>query len=264
MLQEIIGSCRSGAVRVLGALLLAGFAGCAQPPGQTGGLSPADTSEELKLAMVRDVFSRDDHIERALGISRTAPNFSAVKSGYAALFGDEVVGRWAVREVQASGSGDSGKARFVSQWSARLANGLGRLTDAQAMGFFDPLAAMMERLDEAQCRDYNAKSSGNSMQKMMRYMTASEIAQFFDVMRLAIRADLQGAPLRRALTRDDIAATVKALTPATPDKASGAPSCQDAAGVFRAVDRLQGEQRSSAITVLLVLTGMAAQRTAAQ
>jgi hypothetical protein len=263
MARRFGAALRLCATRAVCALALAGLFGCAQPPGKSSGLSAAEVSEEAKLALIRDSFSRDDVIERALGIARTSPKFGAVKSGYASLFSDELIGRWALREIEASGGGDAGKSKFLTQWTARMASGMNRLTDAQAMGLFTPMATMMERLDETQCRDYNDKSAPGGIQKLTRYMSGDEIVQFFDTIRLALRADLQKLPLRQALAREDVAATVKALTLATPAATPGGSTCQSAAGAFRAMDRLEGAQRSSAITMLLLMSGFAGQRAAA-
>lgn len=251
--------------------------GCAQNQPQQRETQAAGSTEsqqaarrEMLMTYMSHAVQRDDVIQSVSGLQPGTPNFVALKKSMGSIFTDDVVLQWMVEQF------DQGvpKELFMGGVTSRMFSGVNRLGDAEAMHILDPMGAVFSRMDAQQCKAFNgpAKTEGagkdaagrdKGFGMLVGAMTPAEIQQFFEGVRLSLRADLQAKPLRPVPTKQQTLDMLKAL-----DKVGGvaggkgADDCQQVGRLVNAINALPGDQRSAAITFVLTMMGMGAKRTA--
>lgn len=233
-----------------------------QPPQQ-----PDAARRNMLVVFMRQAVQRDELIESVSGLPRTATNFAAVKAAMVGIYTDDVVVRWMIEQL------DKGmpKERFIGEVGSRFMSGANRLGDTEAMGMLRPMGSMFSRMNAEQCQAFlksGKQDQGKSaMHAMLVAMNDAEVRQFFDAVRLSLRADIEGRPVRPVPPDDRLAEMLKSLDRATGGAiyapAGRSDSCQQTVKVVRGIDALQGEQRSTGITFVLAVMGLGARQAAA-
>lgn len=258
------------------ALVCAGLlGGCAQTPSQQAGAQTPQASaqsqqaarRDMLMAYMRHAVQNDSIIESISGLPPGTPNFAALKAAMVGIYTDDVVLEWMVAEL------DKGvaKERFVSSIGSRMFSGANRLKDNEALMILSPMGDVFSRMDAAQCKAFNARPSGagastpsreTGFALLVAAMTPGEIVQFFEGIRLSLRADLQALPLRPTPTKQQMADTFKAFDQYAGTAGKNLDSCQQAARLMRTIKALPDQHRSPAITFVLAMMGMGANKPA--
>jgi hypothetical protein len=243
---------------ILAVAFVAVCGGCAQTPQTTAAAPSAEAQRRAAFAAHNQrSHARDDFYDRAAGVTRDMPNFQALKHALSGMYSDPVVVDWMEGQLRRGVSQET----FVASVSQRAFSGLNRLEDDAALTLFNVMGTMMARLDKSQCDQFlqPAADARSRFGRMVAAMTAEEVQGLFDTFRRALRADISGQPLRAVPAGGSLALVTASLAlaqAAAPFESAGGNHCRATAGLLHAVSAMSGDERSSAITIVLATVGM--------
>ena len=243
--------------------------GCAQTPPRAMPAEPqaaAPTSVEAQRRAVFQLYlqqtlAQDAFYERNLGVTRSMPNFAAIKHGLSAIYTDPVVLDWMTDHAERG----TPREQFVGSVAQRMFAGLNRLDDDAALLMLGAIGGMMGRMDHAACEQFLRSTNSDkasAFRRMLAAMTDAEVRGMFEAFRLAMRADITAQPLRAVPSAPSMARVTAALERGNRIgvPAGGDNNCRRSARLVQTVAALSGEERSGAITFVLAVMGLSAQQ----
>jgi len=105
-----------------------------------------------------------------------------------------------------------------------------------------------------------AGARGASMTALVRRMQPSELNEFFDGFRLALRAGIQREPLRPMASSSQVAAALASVAKSVPIAAGSMNECSSVHIATQAVQSANGDTRTHLLSVMLASAGLGAQR----
>lgn len=244
-------------------LMIVALTACGSAPTQDGSAA-ADARAQQREVMrgyVIAMTQRDELYESFSGLRRGDPMFVAAKESIGGVYRDPVVLDWMVEQLGQDRSG------FAQRFGSVVLEGFARANDDAAWKMLRPVGAALGRLDAAQCSAYQAETGvaaggrGASMTALVRRMQPSELNEFFDGFRLALRAGIQREPLRPIASTAQVAAALASVpTAANIGAGSTMNECSAVRVAANAVQNASGDTRSHLLSVMLASAGLGAQR----
>jgi len=220
---------------------------------------PRTQQREVLRSYVVAMTQRDDVYESFSGLRRGEPMFEAAKQSIGNVYRDPVVMDWMVDQLGQDRNG------FAQRFGSVMIEGFARADDNAAWKMLRPVGNALGRLDAAQCSAYQAETRGGagvngaSMTALVRRMQPTELNEFFDGFRLALRAGIQRQPMRPIASTAQVAAALASVsTPANFN--AGMNECSAVKVAMSAVQNSNGETRSHLLSVMLASAGIGAQR----
>lgn len=248
---------RAGAAAslLLSLLLVACGTTPSQPPAAAAA-DPAAQQREMLRGYVIAMTQRDELYEAFSGMRRGEPMFAAAKESIGNVYRDPVVIDWMIDQFAQD------RAGFAKRFGNVMMEGFARANDDAAWKMLRPVGAALGRLDAAQCAAYVAETRGGaggrgaSMTALVRRMHPSELNEFFDGFRLALRAGIQREPLRPMASSAQVAAALASM----PTASFSAPmnECSAVQVATQAVQDSRGDTRSHLLSVMLASAGLGA------
>jgi len=248
----------AGAV-VMVALALLALGGCAGTPTASPPDSAAARQREVLRGYVTAMTERDELYESFSGLQRGEPNFEAAKQSIGAVYRDPVVLEWMIDQLWQD------RAQFARRFATTMLEGFARAGDDAAWKMVRPVGEALGRLDGAQCDEYRAevaaaRGRGAPMASLVRRMRPAEVGEFFDGLRLALRAGIEQAPLRPLASKAEIALALVSMPAALNVGATPATECSAALAATNAVRAASGATRTNLLSVMLASAGLGVQR----
>ena len=249
-----------------GALLLALLLGaCGSAPTQPASTAQpaADANAQQRETLrgyVIAMTQRDELYESFSGMRRGEPMFAAAKESIGNVYRDPVVLDWMVDQISQD------RAGFAKRFGSVMMEGFARANDDAAWKMLRPVGTALGRLDAAQCAAYVAETRGSSgargasMSALVRRMQPSELNEFFDGFRLALRAGIQREPLRPMASSAQVAAALASVPNSVPMASGSMNECSAVLVATHAVQSARGDTRSHLLSVMLASAGLGAQR----
>jgi hypothetical protein len=231
--------------------------------------SSKEFQKQAMRAQMEVMVGRDDFVEKALGIPRTAPNFKAIKESYGAWFADDLVTDMFIENAGA-GKGQEG---MVRQLTVKMFNGMNRLDDKQAMDLLGSMASMFSRMNPAQCKAYLDKSPNptkeekdGALAKLFKNMNDAEIRGLLGGFHSALHAELANAPMRpfpdKAAMKSAVSSIDAKIAGGMLGQGAEKNDCASFVQVHKALGEAKGEQHTNGLTFFLNMMGFAAVRDA--
>jgi hypothetical protein len=246
-------------------LLALGLGACGSAPTQpaASAAAPADANaqqREVLRGYVIAMTQRDELYEAFSGMRRGEPMFTAAKESIGNMYRDPVVLDWMVDQFAQD------RAGFAKRFGSVMMEGFARANDDAAWKMLRPVGTALGRLDAQQCAAYQAETRntsgvrGASMSALVRRMQPSELNEFFDGFRLALRAGIQRDPLRPMASSTQVAAALASIPQNMPIGVGTMNECSAVAAATYAVQNANGDTRSHLLSVMLASAGLGAQR----
>lgn len=248
---------RVAAITVLAGVLCLGACTTAPTPPQQQAAAMRQQQAEVLRATLAAAAQRDDFIEGFTSLRRSEPVFPAVKSSFANLFGDAVIVDWMVAQMIRD------RSAFEREWGRVAASGMMAVDDATALKLMMPIAQAGGRMSASECQAMNARKAsgkkGDEFFAMLRSMRPEEVNDFFEGMRLALRAGIRGDAPRPVSTPVQIAQALTSAAVAGLQLDTRGDSCGDMQRMASALDKASPQERTHMLNFMLSAAGLAAQ-----
>jgi hypothetical protein len=232
-----------------------------QPAASAAAPADADAQQrEVLRGYVIAMTQRDELYEAFSGMRRGEPMFTAAKESIGNMYRDPVVLDWMIDQMAQD------RAGFAKRFGSVMMEGFARANDDAAWKMLRPVGTALGRLDAQQCAAYQAETRNNSgvrgasMSALVRRMHPSELNEFFDGFRLALRAGIQREPLRPMASSTQVAAALASIPQNMPMGVGAMNECSAVAAATHAVQNARGDTRSHLLSVMLASAGLGAQR----
>lgn len=240
-------------------LALLSVGGCAGTPAASEPDSPAARQRAVLRGYVTAMTERDELYESFSGLQRGEPNFEAAKRSIGAVYRDPVVMDWLVDQLWQE------RSQFARRFATVMLEGFARAGDDAAWKMVRPVGEALGRLDAAQCDEYRAEVAaaggrGAPMAALVRRMQPAEVNEFFDGLRLALRAGIEQAPLRPLASKAEIALALASVPAAIGVSDAPVTECRAAWAATHAVGDVSGTTRTNLLSVMLASAGLGVQR----
>ncbi|MCC7455813.1 MAG: hypothetical protein IT390_02525 [Nitrospira sp.] len=241
------------------ALALLAVGGCAGTPTTSSPDSAAARQRAVLRGYVTAMTERDELYESFSGLQRGEPNFDAAKQSIGAVYRDPVVMEWMVDQLWQD------RTRFARRFATTLLEGFARAGDDAAWKLVRPVGEALGRLGVAQCDEYRAevaagRGRGAPMASLVRRMQPAEVHEFFDGLRLALRAGIEQAPQRPLASRAEIALALVSVPAAFEPGATPLTECSAALAATNAIRGASGATRTNLLSVMMASAGLGVQR----
>jgi len=253
----------AAATMMLLALVLSACGSAPTQPAASAAAAPADANaqqREVLRGYVIAMTQRDELYEAFSGMRRGEPMFTAAKESIGNMYRDPVVLDWMIDQMAQDRTG------FAKRFGNVMMEGFARANDDAAWKMLRPVGTALSRLDAQQCAAYQAETRnsagvrGASMSALVRRMHPSELNEFFDGFRLALRAGIQREPLRPMASSAQVAAALASIPQNMPMGVGAMNECSAVAAATNAVHNARGDTRSHLLSVMLASAGLGAQR----
>jgi hypothetical protein len=254
---------RAGLASTLLLALLVAACGSAPTQPASNAAAPADANAQQRETLrgyVIAMTQRDELYESFSGMRRGEPMFAAAKESIGSIYRDPVVLDWMIDQMAQD------RAGFGKRFGNVMMEGFARANDEAAWKMLRPVGTALGRLDATQCAAYVAEARGGvgargaSMTALVRRMQPSELNEFFDGFRMALRAGIQREPLRPMASSAQVAAALASVPNSVPMASSAMNECSAVHVATQAVQSARGDTRSHLLSVMLASAGLGAQR----
>lgn len=235
-------------------------AGAPVAAGSQAPVSPADLEREVLVARVRQVVRRDEFVERATGILRSAGNFAALKKALVEVYSDPVLLDW-MASIALQHRADP--AGFEQEIAARSQDAVLRTTDGTILRMLRPIGTMFGRFSAHDCATFGAAVQAatplSALGIVFGPMHDGEVREYLLAWRDAMLDAIANKP-RRLLPEEAEVELVFARLDAMLVRNGGAQDneCRVFSRMLPLVEQLDVKQRSIALTYMIAIAGSGA------